>query len=72
MAEKKKNSKATPVKLLKCTVFCRLLAPEDEDATPEEVAEEILYFYPSNTSVTEQLHFINTCEGFMDFSMKGY
>ena len=68
MAEKKKNSKATPVKLLKCTVFCRLLAPEDEDATPEEVAEEILYFYPSNTSVTEQLHFINTCEGFIDFS----
>ena len=62
------ESKAAPVKLLKCSVFCRKLAPEDEDATPEEIAEEILYFYPSNTSLTAQLHFINTCEGFIDFS----
>eukprot|EP00943_MAST-04B_sp_MAST-4B-sp1_P004981 g4981.t1 len=68
MAANNDIAQAKPVKLLRCTVFCRLLAPEDEDATPEEIAEEILYFYPSNTSTTDQLHFINTCEGFIDFS----
>ena len=57
-----------PSRLLRCTIFCRTLAPSDEDAGPEELAEEILYFYPSKTSTQDQLHFVNTCEGFIDFS----
>jgi hypothetical protein len=62
------SMEAKPSTLLRCALFCRRLAPSDEDAELDELAEEILYFHPSKASVQDQLHFVNSCEGFIDFS----
>lgn len=56
--------------LANLVVFHRGLGSSDESATDEEQGEKILYYYPEDTSLYNQLSRMNLLEGLVDFSSR--
>jgi hypothetical protein len=51
-------------------VFHRGLGSSDESATDEEQGEKILYYYPEDTALYDQLSRMNLLEGLVDFTSR--
>lgn len=64
------SKKTLSFRLKYLIVIHRGLSCVDESATDIEQSEKILYFYPNNISLSEQLGKITMLEGLIDFSSK--
>ena len=51
-------------------VFHRKLGSEDESSTEDEQRERILFYYPPDVSISNQLNKLSMLEGLIDFSKK--